>query len=213
MRLLHLHALRCLDDPDERVRVAACSACCRLLSRTVADVQSTNGRMRLTTSSTTTSLSASSQTQTQTQLPLKDASGGVISGKGFAYGREASPAATTTGMGSRSVGSSASSPRSMTPVMGGALALSVSEDEGTVGGLSLGIGIGTGTGVGVGVTASWVRSACKEVLERMLTVGLADEARCVRREVVMGLEVRFILGGGVAPGGYDSLRYRLRYAL
>lgn len=118
-----------------------------------------------------------------------------VNGKGFAYGKEASPAATTTGMGSRSVGSSASSPRSMTPVMSAMLVLSVSEDEGMVGGLSL------GTGVGAGVTASWVRNACKEVLERMLTVGLADEARCVRREVVMGLEVRFIPGVSAVPGG------------
>lgn len=126
-----------------------------------------------------------------------------VGGKGFAYGREASPAATTTGMGSRSVGSSASSPRSMTPVMSAILALSVSEDEGMVGGLSLGIGMGMGmgTGVGGGITASWVRSACKEVLERMLTVGLADEARCVRREVVIGLEVRFTPGRSAMPGG------------
>lgn len=37
MSILHLHALRCLDDADERVRMAACSACCRLLARAALD--------------------------------------------------------------------------------------------------------------------------------------------------------------------------------
>lgn len=37
--------------------------------------------------------------------------------------------------------------------------------------------------------AAWVTKACLEVLERLLTVGLSDEAASVRREVVVGLEV------------------------
>lgn len=39
MSILHLHALRCLDDADERVRMAACSACCRLLARATLDAR------------------------------------------------------------------------------------------------------------------------------------------------------------------------------
>ena len=42
---------------------------------------------------------------------------------------------------------------------------------------------------GMDATLAWVRSACAEVLERLLTVGLADEATSVRLEVVIGLEV------------------------
>lgn len=55
-----------------------------------------------------------------------------------------------------------------------------------------------------GGVAGWMRRACVEVLERLLTVGLQDEAVSVRQEMVRGLEVRglkekWLLGGGV-PG-------------
>lgn len=42
MSILHLHALRCLDDADERVRMAACSTCCRLLARAALDAPPTS---------------------------------------------------------------------------------------------------------------------------------------------------------------------------
>lgn len=41
-----------------------------------------------------------------------------------------------------------------------------------------------------GGMAAWMRRACAEVLERLLTVGLQDEAVSVRQEIVGGLEVR-----------------------
>lgn len=50
-------------------------------------------------------------------------------------------------------------------------------------------------GYGGAEVAAWVRQTCLEVLERLLTVGLSDEAPYVRQEIVIGLEVREIGGG------------------
>lgn len=58
-----------------------------------------------------------------------------------------------------------------------------------------GVGVGGGGSGSSDRAASWVRGACMEVLERLLTVGLADEAVSVRQEVVSGLEVRAGAGG------------------
>lgn len=60
---------------------------------------------------------------------------------------------------------------------------------GVWGWLDDGSGVGVGGGGCSDRAASWVRGACMEVLERLLTVGLADEAVSVRQEVVSGLEV------------------------
>lgn len=51
---------------------------------------------------------------------------------------------------------------------------------------------------GGGGTVAEISQACLEVLERLLTVGLSDEALLVRQEVVGGLEVSQSDGAGGA---------------
>lgn len=216
MHLLHLHALRCLDDADERVRMAACSACCRLLARAAADARS--------------GAAAASRA----------ASGAASSGGGTGGGNGNGGGSSGVSMGKEAVfsdyltGSGTNTPRSATPTtfgeghkdggipflggngggLGGGLGggrgglfsgggggggggggrgrLSMMEtgcdDSGAFGGW--GDWFGGGGFDGAGGVAAWVRGSCLEVLERLLTVGLADEAPLVRLEIVRGLEVR-----------------------
>ena len=273
MRLLHLHALRCLDDPDKRVRMAACSACCRLLARAAVDARSAAHR----SSSLPRPVSAVGGGGGvgvsigvgvgvggvgvgggggvpggggSLSKPFTGAYGGGSGGSGggnssfsggFAsgFGGGGFGGSGIGGGGGSSVwggGSGTTSPRPASPLFGGSsagavglpgpaglagggllfstfshgvagighsggrLGLSLQQagfrDPAVNGGVWDWLGEGSSGGVGRGGSGgssdravSWVRGACMEVLERLLTVGLADEAVSVRQEVVSGLEV------------------------
>lgn len=244
MHFLHMHALRCLDDADERVRVAACSTCCRLLARAAVDARSSAARA---------SLAQNHSSGSNNQSCGVGGGSGVIAGGGVGVGlastRETFSVASLAGSGTNTPRS-----RSATPTFGenpgdvnvnatnaaAAAAAAVAPAPAAVG-LALGGGSGGGGlrgggllfstlsgggerdplaaqyglalsesgfgeagafggwgdryggGFGLDSAAAWARGVCLEVLERLLTVGLADASAAVRQEVVGGLEVRYTL--------------------
>lgn len=234
MRLLHTHALRCLDDADERVRVTACSACCRLLSRVAVDARTRRHKHGKIAGATALSGVAEENPSASGADPGTIPHGGRDGGSGAVgipgmggfvpmpctpMAGEALSDATGVLLGARGGGVGGAGSMSAFSVLGG----------GIVGGDSLGVGLSAGDGgpgsrrgrirlslsddrIGAvlrenvasagwgdafggttkgeaGAEWVWARRASLDVLQRLLMVGLSDETACVRREVVVGLEV------------------------
>lgn len=292
MDLLRSHALRCLNDAGERVRIAACSACCRLLARAAVDsrfgayrafssggggsgggggrrasiLSLLAGGDEIGSAGIGSSIGAEDEKEGLI-LPGTDifgiggagGGGGGEDGGGSGFGRGGVGGTSTTAKGQRLVEllreNSAGSQTDRFPEGGGKLFSSVSEylevgydvppTTGSGGGVGGGGGNSRGGGIGGigsvdfgllyfpeyrgvqsrrfgsawggsggdyfggeggvrrgrgGSGGGWdisaaasVRNVCLEVLERLLTAGLADEYASVRQEIVGGLEVKSVL--------------------
>ncbi|CAN0349561.1 unnamed protein product, partial [Discosporangium mesarthrocarpum] len=201
MQLMRTHALRCLDDADDRVRASACAACCRLLSRAAPDA------------------SASASGDRGGGGGGGGGSGaGSLAGAGLGPGEGKVSGGTTVAV--MSMGPSpATSPRSdSNPIGGGGVvglaqgnrraswtvgrSMTFGAGPSSVGDSARGGGVVGGGDREAGFKAEdWVKWACVEVLERVLTVGLADESPLVRRAVIGGLEADRALDPLVALSG------------
>lgn len=232
MDLLHTHALRCLDDADERVRVAACSACCRLLSRAAIDARSCRpkpgeasqnqaGGVNVASGAGDDGLGVSvgERLLAHAHKDVSSSGGGGSQGmsgifsSSMSFGGEMHGDASSVAPGSRGGGTSSGNPGASGPPGSSLGGIDSSSGATGLGDSGLGgrraktrlswsgdragwlsrdpsfwgeVSVRGMRGEGI---AAWVRTACLEVLERLLTVGLSDEAGCVRQEVVVGLEV------------------------